>query len=116
MRDIEPYFVVFEGLILIAVGLPMYLRRIPPNRLYGFRVAATLNNPRRWYWANRRAGGRLVLTGVAAMLGGWVASLVGVSSVLVSATVTTLGAIAMGVLGWIEIRRDVAQTHDREGE
>ena len=43
--------------------MPLILRRIKPNGLYGFRVAATLNDPATWYRVNARFGKGLFLTG-----------------------------------------------------
>ncbi len=55
---------VGSGLLLTALSVPMILRRVPPNPLYGFRVPSTLRDPALWYAANRYAGWRLALTGI----------------------------------------------------
>lgn len=54
---------VAVGGLLILLGLPLYLRWMPPNRFYGFRTARTLNDRAAWYSVNRVAGGWLTLTG-----------------------------------------------------
>jgi uncharacterized membrane protein len=46
------------------VGLPMALRLIPPNRLFGVRTAHTLASPDVWYLANFRAGVTAVVLGL----------------------------------------------------
>ncbi|HVU04822.1 MAG TPA: SdpI family protein [Polyangiaceae bacterium] len=51
------------GLILSALGYPMMKRKVPPNRLYGLRVPATLRNERVWYDANAVAGRDLMVVG-----------------------------------------------------
>jgi len=51
-------FIVF-GLILAGISIPMILRRIPPNGLYGFRVKKTMENPEIWYKVNEHFGKRL---------------------------------------------------------
>jgi uncharacterized membrane protein len=59
-----PAFVVVicfaSGLLLIAAGIPMWLRRVPPNRLYGARFRSTLSDDRIWYDINARGGRNLV--------------------------------------------------------
>ena len=63
-----PTFVVVicfaSGLLLIAAGIPMWLRRIPRNPLYGVRFASTLSDDRIWYEINARCGRALVGIGV----------------------------------------------------
>jgi uncharacterized membrane protein len=45
-----------SGLLLAGLAIPLILRRIPPNGLYGFRVKATMENPEIWYPVNVFAG------------------------------------------------------------
>jgi uncharacterized membrane protein len=63
-----PTFVVVicfaSGLLLIALGIPLWLRRIPRNALYGVRVASTLADDRIWYEINARCGRALIGIGV----------------------------------------------------
>jgi SdpI/YfhL protein family len=42
--------------IIAAVSVPLILKLVPPNGLYGFRTRQTLANPDIWYRANRFAG------------------------------------------------------------
>jgi uncharacterized membrane protein len=62
-----PTFVVVicfaSGLLLIAAGVPMWLRRVPRNALYGVRFASTLSNDRIWYEINARCGRDLIVIG-----------------------------------------------------
>ena len=37
------------GLLIAGLGIPLWLRRIPPNHLYGFRSRATLSDETVWY-------------------------------------------------------------------
>lgn len=52
-------------MLLIALAVPLWLRRIPPNLLYGARFASTLESPTTWYAVNARAGRNLTLIGAA---------------------------------------------------
>ena len=76
-----PTFVVVlcfaSGLLLIAAGIPLWLRRVPRNALYGVRFPSTLSDDRIWYEINARCGrdlvgigaGYLVLLTAAFLLG-----------------------------------------------
>lgn len=62
-----PTFVVVicfaSGVLLIALGIPLWLRRVPRNALYGVRFASTLSDDRIWYEINARCGRELVAIG-----------------------------------------------------
>jgi hypothetical protein len=49
-----------SGPLLIAAGIPLWLRRVPRNSLYGMRFASTLSDDRIWYAINARCGRDLV--------------------------------------------------------
>lgn len=52
------------GPILIVLSIPLMLRWIPQNRLFGLRIPATSRNESVWYDANARHGRHLVLLGL----------------------------------------------------
>jgi uncharacterized membrane protein len=55
--------------VLIALlGLPMWLRMVPPNGWYGFRTPTTLSNRRVWYASNEASGRYLVTAGCVSLL------------------------------------------------
>ena len=54
--------------MLILTSIPLIFRWIPQNRLYGFRIAATLRNKSVWYDANARCGRHLFLLGLLMVL------------------------------------------------
>jgi hypothetical protein len=76
-----PTFVVVicfaSGLLLIAAGIQLWLRRVPRNDLYGVRLASTLSDDRIWFEINARCGrdlvgigaGYLVLLAAAVLFG-----------------------------------------------
>jgi hypothetical protein len=59
---------VVGGLILAVLSLPLISEKFGPNGLYGFRVRATLENPKLWYTVNKYAGMRLLVVGVITIL------------------------------------------------
>ena len=54
-------------LINVVVALPLALRKVPPNRLYGFRTKRTLSDTQLWYEANARGGINLVVASAVAL-------------------------------------------------
>ena len=52
------------GPILILLSVPLVLRWIPRNRLYGFRTASTLANDSVWYDANALSGRHMAALGL----------------------------------------------------
>jgi hypothetical protein len=59
---------VISGMVLAAVCIPLILGRIPPNRLYGFRVRKTLENPEIWYPVNKYGSARLLMASLLLVL------------------------------------------------
>jgi uncharacterized membrane protein HdeD (DUF308 family) len=57
-------FLVILGIISILIALPLMEERVKPNLIYGFRVRATLENPKVWYAVNKYFAQRLLLAGV----------------------------------------------------
>jgi uncharacterized membrane protein len=67
---------VGAGFLLAAVAVPLWLRRVPPNGIYGFRVPKTRSDPVVWFDANAYAGRQLLVFGLGyatfgALLAGW---------------------------------------------
>ncbi|MEW6731571.1 MAG: SdpI family protein [Acidobacteriota bacterium] len=56
------YFIM--GLLYIGLGLPLYFKKIKPNRWYGFRTRKTLSDPEIWYAANKISGLDITIAGV----------------------------------------------------
>jgi len=52
---------VATSLLLIGLSIPMLLRRVKPNRWYGFRTPKTLSNDKIWYESNGYSGKRLLV-------------------------------------------------------
>lgn len=49
------------SLLLIVVAVPLALRKVPRNVIYGFRTRATMSSDVLWYSANAHAGRGLIL-------------------------------------------------------
>jgi uncharacterized membrane protein len=61
---------IFDGLLLLAVGLPLIFNKIPRNRWYGVRLAASYKSEEAWYRINHFGGVALAIGGVGLMLAG----------------------------------------------
>src|SRR5689334_20141144 len=51
------------GILLVLLSIPLVLRRVPPNHLYGFRVPATHRDRSVWYDVNAAAGWEFIALG-----------------------------------------------------
>ncbi|MBI2407755.1 MAG: SdpI family protein [Gemmatimonadetes bacterium] len=60
------FMIVFvcAGLLIAGAAVPLILRRIKPNRWYGFRTDKTLGDERVWYEANAYSGWLALWLGV----------------------------------------------------
>jgi magnesium transporter len=52
---------IVAGLIFVSTSIPLVLRKIPPNRLYGVKVPKAYESPELWYKLNAK-GGRIMIT------------------------------------------------------
>jgi hypothetical protein len=60
-----PWFtLIVPGFLMIGLAIPLFLRRIPRNPLYGARFPATLARDEVWYPINARCGRDLIVIGV----------------------------------------------------
>jgi len=64
-----PYLIVAgTGLLMALVGLPLWLQKVRPNWLYGFRTPRTVSSEALWYASNKVGGRDLALAGLAQLL------------------------------------------------
>src|SRR5215203_1193013 len=86
------------GPVLLVLSIPLMLRWIPQNHIYGFRIAATLANKSVWYDANALLGRHSFLIGVAMVLLELVLPLSIRNQVL--ATIAVVGLTLSVVMDW----------------
>jgi uncharacterized membrane protein len=65
--DAELLFPLLSAAVVV-LGVPLWIAMIPPNRVYGLRTPATLDNESLWYAANRTTGRDIVCAGAIAFL------------------------------------------------
>lgn len=94
---------VLAGAMIAVVGALGSLARLPRNRFFGVRTAATLRADEAFQKANRVAGPPLVVAGLVGVAGGLVAITLPAGSALVIAGIglagTLLVTVRAGVLG-----------------
>ena len=56
---------VCVGMTLMALVVPLYTGKIPPNPAYGLRTSATCDDEWVWYEANAKSGRELMARGSA---------------------------------------------------
>jgi SdpI/YhfL family protein len=50
--------------LLVIISVPLILRLVPPNGMYGFRTGATRSTPAIWYQANAFSGWALSIAAI----------------------------------------------------
>ena len=53
--------------VLAALGMPLWVAMVGPNRLYGVHTAATLADESLWYAVNRATGRDIVAAGTVSL-------------------------------------------------
>lgn len=97
---------ISAGVFIIALAIPLWLRRVKPNLFYGVRFESTLADEHVWYEINARGGRHLVLLGVlylamifVALYYGqsWSVGLRVIGPIVVLMVAVVLDAIVLGV-------------------
>jgi uncharacterized membrane protein len=108
MREVA---LLFTGvnLLLIGLAIPLVLRRVKPNGIYGFRVPATFADEWVWYEANAAGGRDLLLVGVIDMAIALLLPLTAHVSpdiyLLATVGVLVIGVLIAAVVGWRRANR-----------
>lgn len=56
---------VASCVLLVVISVPLILRLVPPNGMYGFRTGAARSTPAIWYQANAFTGWALSIAAIA---------------------------------------------------
>lgn len=85
------YALLFIGCAALigALSVPLMLKRIPPNPIYGFRTARTMSSEEVWYPANRFCGRQLLFAAV-------IQAVVNISILLIAPDLPAETAAAIG--------------------
>ncbi len=86
------------GPVLVLMSIPLLFRWVPRNRLYGFRVAATLRDDAVWYDVNARSARHFLWLGSAMVALEFVLPRSLRSEVL--STIAVVGLAVITVVNW----------------
>ena len=68
MIESPTVWIAGTGCVIIALAIPLLLRRVPPNHFYGLRIPATLQDEQVWYAANAASGRDMLVLGLLVLL------------------------------------------------
>ncbi len=91
------------GALLIAMSVPLILKKIPPNKWYGLRIPATFSDETVWYEANVWMAKDMLRLGVLTIIAGAVLSFVPMplwGKVLIWCGIVEGGIIVVLIRGW----------------
>ena len=63
---------VVSGPLLFMLAIPLWMRMVPRNVLYGVRTRATMSDETLWYDVNAACGRDLAVAGALVTVGTWV--------------------------------------------
>lgn len=97
------------GPLLLVLSVPLMLRWVPRNRLYGFRVAATLHDDAVWYEVNASAGRPSIILGALMVALEFVLHLSVRNGTL--STVGVVGLVLIATIGWRRANQLARERH-----
>jgi uncharacterized membrane protein len=107
MQTLEMLY-IGGGILLAALSIPLIMRKIKPNPIYGFRTPTTLSNETYWYEVNSYAGKWLLGAGIMIAISAIVLAMLPLSldTYAILCAVIILGAITIAiVMGVIYMRK-----------
>jgi uncharacterized membrane protein len=120
-----PWFVVVicvgAGVLLIVMGIPLLLRRVPPKDWgYGVRIPSTLADESVWYDINARGGRHFVVIGLLYLVVFVAAVTLGRSwsvelRILVPVALLVVALVADAIVLGVAARRLLAQRQRKGG-
>jgi uncharacterized membrane protein len=79
------------GMVILGLAIPLILRRVPPNGIYGIRTKASFASESDWYRINSIGGRHLAVAGVLIFI-------VGVVGFFLPLSMFTAYSISAGVI------------------
>jgi hypothetical protein len=85
-----------SGLLIFLLAIPMILRRVPPNRLYGVRTKASFASDDDWYRINAIGGRYLAVSGIVILV-------VGIVGFFLPGSARNSYLISTGAIAWLAV-------------
>jgi uncharacterized membrane protein len=104
----EMWLYMLPSVAMTLLAIPLILRRVPPNPLYGLRIPATYKDDQVWYDANAATGRDMAIHGVCLTLLSIVLPVAGVRDMAFAiawSAALGAGAICTVTLGWRRANR-----------
>jgi uncharacterized membrane protein len=95
-----PFKVFVVSLLMMFLAVPLILKKVPKNGLYGFRTPKTLSGPdEQWYQVNQEAGIGMFIAGMVSFVACLIVPLVcdNRGEVVQICTVVLLGSLCLAV-------------------
>lgn len=89
------------GLLIGLLGIPLAIRKVPPNRLYSVRLRQTLQDENMWYEANATCGVGMIALGLILVVATLIMSLANIETR--TSQVSSLTLLSVGMLAVIGI-------------
>lgn len=111
VSQLAPYQIppVVMGAVFIVAGIPLILRLVPPNHVYGFRLSKKVFRPEVWYPVNALGGWMLAALGTVLLGLGLVLPLIPIESELLKtnlvAGVAFIGVVVMAIVSYAYLGR-----------
>jgi uncharacterized membrane protein len=85
-----------SGLLILLLAIPMILRRVPPNAIYGVRTEASFASDSDWYRINAIGGRYLAVSGLVIII-------VGIVGFFLPVSARDSYSISAGVAAWLAV-------------
>lgn len=94
---------VVSGPLLFMLAIPLWMRLVPPNVLYGVRTRATMADESLWYDVNAVCGRDLAIAGALVSIGTWVIDARGATWVPQLRDLA-IAVLLIATLAWVSLR------------
>lgn len=108
---------LLTSVVLVGCGIPLFRRRVRPNKLFGLRTKLTMSDDEIWFAANQVAGRWLIITGIGTAASAAAGILAGMNETesAMLATGAMLTGISLCVIASLAEQRRIVEERDRVG-
>ena len=89
------------GIVLIALGVPLFKKRVPPNSWYGCRTTKSLSDKGIWYAVNRVTGKDMIIAGIVVIISSLVVFMFGAGMNPTYAALILLAVLISATIGMV---------------
>src|SRR5712691_11581911 len=89
------------GIVFIALGVPLFQERVPPNSWYGCRTTKSLSDKEIWFAVNRVTGKDMIVIGIVVIISALVVFMFGASVNPTYAAIILLSVLVCATFGMV---------------